>query len=166
MKNMTDIFTNNTFRSFHRFVVLTMLAVTLALILPGTAARAEAATARKAVAYDVFYAVNEVRAQYGLKDLKWNRDLTACAEVRAKELRSFFSHTRPDDSAWYTVNPEIMYGENLMASPIDMEAHELVEYWMDSPSHRALILEGRFKTAGVAFYHVNGKDYWAFEFGY
>lgn len=166
MKNMIVNTTNTKLHTFCKAIVLTLLAIMTVTCFPGGAVRAEAAKSAKEIAYDVFDEVNDVRAENGLEPLTWDDELTACAGVRAKELRKKFSHTRPDGRGWYTVNPDIMFGENLLYTPYDLTAEQLVQLWMDSPTHRELILKGSYETAGVYCYNKGGKDYWAFEFGY
>lgn len=52
------------------------------------------------------------RLQQDLQYL-WSDGLEQCAQVRATECNELFSHTRPNQSDWWTVNSEIMWGENL-----------------------------------------------------
>lgn len=108
--------------------------------------------------------VNAHRANAGLPALTWNDALTQAALVRAMECAQLFSHTRPNGSAWWTVNSTIMYGENLSFNYFNSAS--VVAAWMASPTHRANIL-GPFKTMGVAGYQApNGNVYFAQEFGY
>ena len=108
--------------------------------------------------------VNAQRANAGLGALTWNENLVQAAMVRAKECESHFSHTRPDGRDWYTVNSQIMYGENL--AYLYYNASAAVQAWMDSPTHRQNIL-GNFNTMGVAVHQTAGGEwYWAQEFGY
>ena len=84
--------------------------------------------------------------------------------VRAQEAASKFSHTRPNGKDWYTVNSELMWGENL-AKGYD-SAQSVVDAWMASPTHAANILAGDFTTCSIAVFETNGKLYFAQEFGY
>ena len=116
---------------------------------------------------DVFEEVNEVRNTFGLKDLGNSEALTYCARVRAEESSIYFEHERPDGRAWYSVNPGVQYGENLLWTSYDRNAEQLVTLWMNSPTHRALILDGNFNTMGIGTYtDRDGIDYWVIEFGY
>ncbi|MBR5115524.1 MAG: CAP domain-containing protein, partial [Lachnospiraceae bacterium] len=81
-----------------------------------------------------------------------------------EEITRRFSHTRPDGSDWYTVDGNIMFGENL-AELYDTPA-SVVDAWMNSPAHRANIMDGEFQTCGIAIYRVGNDWYWAQEFGY
>ncbi len=74
------------------------------------------------------------------------------------------NHVRPNGRDWYTVNSELMWGENL-AKGYD-SAQSVVDAWMASPTHAANILAGDFTTCSIAVYETGGKLYFAQEFGY
>ena len=118
----------------------------------------------RAMAIDALDIVNAKRAENGLAALNWSNGLESCAMVRAQEAASKFSHTRPNGKDWYTVNSELMWGENL-AKGYD-SAQSVVDAWMASPTHAANILAGDFTTCSIAVYETNGKLYFAQEFGY
>ena len=118
----------------------------------------------RAMAIDALDIVNAKRAENGLAALNWSNGLESCAMVRATEAASKFSHTRPNGKDWYTVNSELMWGENL-AKGYD-SAQSVVDAWMASPTHAANILAGDFTTCSIAVYETNGKLYFAQEFGY
>lgn len=112
---------------------------------------------------EVIAKVNEIRVANGLNALRYDASLEATAAVRANELTVRFSHTRPDGSDWYTVNPDLMYGENLADGYTTADA--VVNAWMASPEHKANILKPDFTTIAVSSVVKNGKTYWAQEFG-
>lgn len=118
----------------------------------------------RAMAVEAFDLVNVYRVAAGLPEFVWDDTLEACAQVRAAEAASLFSHTRPNGSDWYTVNSDLMWGENLAKGY--KNATNLVTGWMNSPTHAANILDGEFVTCSIAVYEVNGKLYFAQEFGY
>lgn len=112
----------------------------------------------------VFAQVNQARVEIGLSELVWSDELAAAAEVRACEIHQSFSHTRPDGSPWWTANSEIIYGENIAKGY--QTADSVVTAWMESSDHKDNILYSGFQSIGVAVYNVDGKWYWAQEFGY
>ena len=112
---------------------------------------------------EVIAKVNDIRVANGLNALRYDASLEATATVRANELNVRFSHTRPDGSDWYTVNPDLMYGENLADGYNTADA--VVNAWMASPEHKANILKPDFTTVAVSSVVKNGKTYWAQEFG-
>ncbi|MBR4084760.1 MAG: hypothetical protein IKK33_10825 [Lachnospiraceae bacterium] len=90
--------------------------------------------------------------------------MIVAAQVRAKESEQLFSHTRPDGSSFATALKEqnVSYrsaGENIAWGQRSPE--EVMKVWMNSPGHRANIMNPNFTTIGVA-YHENTKGigYW------
>ncbi len=109
--------------------------------------------------------VNKERSAAGLSALDVNQGLEQCAEVRAVECATSYSHTRPDGSDWWTVNSDLMYGENLASNYTSAQA--VVNAWMASPAHKANIMNSGYSTIGLATYTTESGDvYWAEEFGY
>ncbi len=109
--------------------------------------------------------INAQRASANLPELALSVNLENVAIVRASEISSVFSHTRPDGSPWNTVNSRIQGGENLAYG--FSSASSAVNAWMNSPSHRENILWPSFTKVGISIYVTdNGTYYWAQEFGY
>ncbi|MCR4739658.1 MAG: CAP domain-containing protein [Lachnospiraceae bacterium] len=109
--------------------------------------------------------VNEQREAAGLGTLVWDSNLESTSDVRARECSQSFSHTRPNGSAWYTVNSNIMAGENLAFGYYT--ADEVLDGWMNSPTHRENILYPTFTKISISVYvDDDGTYYWAQEFGY
>jgi len=132
--------------------------VSLAGELSGTAETQAAALA-------AFDAMNARRAQAGLPALAWNSGLEQAAAVRAVEAAQLFSHTRPDGSEWWTVNSNLMYGENLAKGYTTGDS--VTQAWMDSPTHAANILDGGFTSVAIVVHvNSNGQWFWSQEFGY
>ncbi|MDD2970923.1 MAG: CAP domain-containing protein [Lachnospiraceae bacterium] len=116
-------------------------------------------------AQQAFAEVNTIRVNAGLSALTWSDPLLPPTNVRAQEASQSFSHIRPDGSEWWTVDSQLMYGENLAKGYSD--AHSAVQAWMNSPTHKANIMNGDFKSMAIAI--TQGSDgawYWAQEFGY
>ncbi|SEA71435.1 Cysteine-rich secretory protein family protein, partial [Oribacterium sp. KHPX15] len=95
--------------------------------------------------------------------VQYSASLETTSVVRANEITTKFSHTRPDGTDWYTVNANLQYGENLAEGY--NTADDVVNAWMASPTHRANILKPDFKTCAISTTTQNGRTYWAQEFG-
>lgn len=113
--------------------------------------------------------VNEERAKAGLSEMKLDMDVTAAADVRAREIKQSFSHTRPDGSSFSTVLQQqgVSYrgcGENIAWGQRTPE--QVMNGWMNSEGHRANILNKNYKNIGVGFYQENGVNYWVQLFTY
>ncbi|MDF2512741.1 MAG: putative secreted protein [Herbinix sp.] len=118
-------------------------------------------------ANEVLKLVNAERAKAGLSAFTTNSSLTAAANKRAVEIKSSFSHTRPNGSGFQTVLGEysVSYraaGENIAYGQKTPQA--VVTGWMNSPGHRANILNANFNKLGVGVYQSNGTIYWTQEF--
>lgn len=116
------------------------------------------------LAISAFDLVNAERAARGLTAFAWDGSLELCAQIRATEIVSSFSHTRPNNTLYYTVNSDLMWAENLAKGYAD--ASSLVAAWMNSPTHAANILDGELATCSIAVYESDGTLYFAQEFGY
>lgn len=114
--------------------------------------------------------VNEVRKQYGLRELEGLELLDSAADVRANELLENYSHDRPDGNSYITAIEEtdlpewraaaenIAYGMNSMTT-----VKEAFDAWMDSPPHRENILnpDVRYMACAKATKSDNGEyTYW------
>ena len=114
--------------------------------------------------------VNEERAKVGLSPVTLDKKVQAAAQVRAKEIVTSFSHTRPDGTSFSTALKEqnVSFrgsGENIAWGQKSPES--VMNAWMNSSGHRANILNKNFKTIGVGYYRTaNGTNHWAQLFTY
>lgn len=114
--------------------------------------------------------VNAERAKEGLPAVELDADITAAANVRAREIKQQFAHTRPDGRNFSTALTDrgISYwgcGENIAYGQRSEE--EVMTGWMNSPGHRANIMNGSFKKIGVGYYQdERGVKYWVQLFTY
>ena len=108
--------------------------------------------------------VNEERTKAGLSALVLDETLASAAMVRATEIETSFSHTRPDGRSFSTVLSDmgIQYrrsGENIAWGQQSPEA--VMEGWMNSEGHRANILNPNFTKIGVGYRkNAAGRTYW------
>lgn len=121
-------------------------------------------TTEKSFAEQVVDLVNIERTKAGLSPLTINKTVESAALVRAREIETSFSHTRPDGTSFTSVLKEhgVSYmraGENIAWGQKTPEI--VVNGWMNSPSHRANILNASFNTIGVGHYqNPKGVNYW------
>src|SRR5690554_5745761 len=105
---------------------------------------------------------NIERQKAGLSILKYNTSLEAGAKIRAQEIITHFSHTRPDGSRFFTAFGNLQYqsiGENLGSGFRSPES--IVNAWMNSESHRANILKPEYQEISVAITKdADGKYRW------
>lgn len=108
--------------------------------------------------------VNAERAKEGLAPLTIDKKVQAAAQVRAVEIKTSFSHTRPNGSSFATTLKEqgVTYrrsGENIAWG--QRTPKEVVNAWMNSSGHRANIMNKNFTKIGVGYYQHNGVNYWS-----
>lgn len=98
---------------------------------------------------------NMERGASAVSSLYENPKLDTAAYLKAKDMmeKDYFSHESPEGvSPWHWFK-EAGYdykfaGENLAIGFLDSE--EVVQAWMDSPSHRANLLNPNYKEIGIA----------------
>ncbi len=119
---------------------------------------------------EVIRLVNVERAKESLSALKEDANLAKAASLRATEIVENTSHTRPNGSDCFTaienMNDYVAFGENIAYG--QKTPAEVVNDWMNSPGHRANILDqnGRgFNVIGVGCYEYNNVLYWTQLFG-
>lgn len=104
---------------------------------------------------EVLTLVNQERAKNGLGALAWGSACEGPAQIRAAEIISQYSHTRPDGSSWSTACAIPSYGgttgENLAAGNTTASPAAVVATWMASDTHRQNILNGVFSHLAVGF---------------
>lgn len=116
---------------------------------------------------EVLRLVNKERAKVGAKPLKFANDLAASAYVRATELPTKFSHTRPNGTKCFTAMPTRgrILGENLAGG--QKTPKQVVKAWMDSKTHRDNMLSKKYTELGVVYYYQpksKYKHYWVQHF--
>ncbi|MFT5849795.1 MAG: hypothetical protein ACI9H6_000614 [Patiriisocius sp.] len=97
---------------------------------------------------------NEEREDVTLSELTRNSTLDAAARMKAQHMadNEYFSHFSPSGvSPWHWFSQAnynfVHAGENLAIHFNDSD--EVVEAWMDSPTHRANIVNGSYTEIGV-----------------
>ena len=141
-------------------------AGTLAAFLP-MCAPAPAPTTQQTV----INITNQRRADNGLAPLRMNSTLTAVAQAHAADQASVdtMSHTGTDgsDAGTRIVRsgyPVQAWGENVAGGYATPDT--VMVAWMNSPGHRANIVNGTFTQIGIGLaYAPDGTAYWAMELG-
>ncbi len=110
--------------------------------------------------------VNKERAAQGLSPLKFNAELSNVARVKAADLRdkNYFAHNSPTYGSPFDMMKSfgIRYtaaGENIAKGY--MNPTSVMNGWMNSPGHKANIMNGNFTEIGVGYVSgSNGSGYW------
>ncbi len=109
---------------------------------------------------EVIKLVNEEREKAGLPALYADEKAMEYAQVRAQEILVSFSHTRPNGlkkpfEEIGAVNENISIGQT---------SEGVMKAWMESPGHRANILNDDAFAIGVGCYWSGAGYYWTQEF--
>lgn len=124
---------------------------------------------------EVLRLVNIERTSRGLKPLSNNAKLEKAADIRAVEIVGKFDHERPNGQDPFTAiegngGGFMTVSENIAAGYFTPE--EVVIGWMNSPGHKANILNASFTHMGVGYYYFdnpslekNYRHYWVQMFG-
>lgn len=127
-------------------------------------------SARAVAETEVLRLVNVERAKVGCTPVAANSALTGLAEAFSGDMaaRDFFDHTDPDGATPWDRAAKAgitgLGGENIARGQSDAAA--VMEAWMNSPGHRANILNCDFKTLGVGVHTAPGGPWWTQDFGY
>ena len=135
---------------------------TIAAVQPGSSAASE-----------VVRLTNSARSQNGYAALVEDGALSDAAAVRAREIAHSFSHTRPSGASFSSALSEsgvsylragenIAYGQRTPQAVMNGQksASEVVNAWMNSPDHRANILNSSYSRIGSASVNIDGTLYW------
>ncbi|AUS86785.1 hypothetical protein LBYS11_10760 [Lysinibacillus sp. YS11] len=116
---------------------------------------------------EVVKLTNAERTKAGLSPLQTDAKLMAAAREKSQDMQTnkYFSHTSPTFGSPFDRMKAlgIAYkaaGENIAQG--QRSPQEVVQAWMDSPGHRANILNGKFTHIGVGY--VKSGNYWTQQF--
>jgi uncharacterized protein YkwD len=143
--------------------VRVLLASVVALV--AVAAPATAAAPRRAhvglSAQALLAQINVVRAQHGLKPIRFVRPLRLAAGAHSEEMgtRGYFAHESADGTSFwkrvgqfYGSNGYRFWsvGENLLWSSGTITPEAAVSMWMNSPPHRKNLLDRHWRQIGLS----------------
>ena len=110
---------------------------------------------------EVFNLINQQRANNGLPALKMDSEVQRVARIKAQDMvnNNYFSHTSPTYGSPFDMlkSFKVSYrtaGENIAGNSSNSGA---VNAWMNSPGHRANILNSSFNYTGIGV--VTGSKY-------
>ncbi len=97
---------------------------------------------------------NDARSDNHLATVTWNETLATAARAKAEDMakNGYFAHVSPDGTVPWSWIQKAGYrfqnaGENLAVNFTDSQ--DVVDAWMDSPTHRANLLGAGFTEIGV-----------------
>jgi uncharacterized protein YkwD len=137
---------------------LLIAALTINAVFSWTSAAAQPRT--EAAEQQLFQAINRERAASGLPPLKWDVALATAARQHAEAMASqrSISHGFPGEPSLPSRAARAgarfsWLSENVAAGP---NAENISEQWMESPNHRANLLDADMDTIGAGAAERNG----------
>ena len=150
-----------------RLVVLAAASALAAALAPVASPSPAGPTIEKQVALEraVGRELNRLRVERGLRPLRFGDGLDAAAAQHSRSMltRGYFDHSSPDGTTFdqrikrYYSNRgwhRWAVGEALLSSSVEIDAREVVQTWVDSPPHRAVILSSLYRDGGVGVYYA------------
>lgn len=131
----------------------------------------------QAFAEQVLALTNQFRASQGLSPLRLNAELTATADRHSSDMlaQDYFDHTGRNGSKPWDRARALGYSANTIGENIAAgygTAAAVVQGWIDSPGHRANLLNFRYTEMGLGYRSssqdtglVNYGNYWTQMFG-
>lgn len=155
-------------RRLQLFVLISLLAALVAVVVPSTAAPAsdQAQGSLTSLESGVLQQLNKIRASHHLTLLKESVRLDGAADAHSREMGAdgYFEHTSFDGTAfwkridhWYGSDGYTSWsvGENLLWSSPGVDSVAALKLWMASPEHRANILKETWREIGISAVHVD-----------
>ncbi|GAA0693571.1 hypothetical protein GCM10010193_55260 [Kitasatospora atroaurantiaca] len=146
------------------------LATATPSAVASTVATVRPAVRKATQAAAVLALVNQERAKAGCAPLAADPRLDTLATAFSDDMaaRDFFSHTDPDGrTPWdraKTASIGYLGGENIARGQRTPE--EVMAAWMNSPGHRANILNCHYTKLGVGVHEGTGGPWWTQDFGF
>lgn len=127
-------------------------------------------TSENAAEAAVLTLVNAERAKVGCSPVRADAALASLAGDFSSDMaeRDFFDHTDPSGATPWDRAEQAgisdLGGENIARGQAN--AQSVMDAWMNSPGHRANILNCDYKTMGVGAHFAPGGPWWTQDFGF
>ncbi|MFH8731355.1 CAP domain-containing protein [Streptomyces sp. NPDC017964] len=137
---------------------------------PAAAPSLKAPSGEASAEAQVLALVNTERAKAGCRPVTADGGLAALAGNFSEDMaaRGFFDHTDPDGATPWDRAKKAgitdLGGENIARGQAN--AQSVMDSWMNSPGHRANILNCDYKTLGVGVHFGSGGPWWTQDFGF
>jgi uncharacterized protein YkwD len=127
--------------------VLSVVLVVFALLLPATAAQARGLNGSET---SLLNTMNAVRKSQGVPALRVDLHLLHAARGHSADMmrRQYFAHGSLTGRAVAAGAHGPLFGEDL-AWATGLTAQWVVDHWLASPSHRAVLLRPGFRRVGI-----------------
>ncbi len=103
--------------------------------------------------------INAERSRLGLGALAWDDNVYSACKVRATEINTLFSHTRPDGSSCFTIldsSPDFYRGMGECIYKGSSSPQSAFTAWKNSSGHYAIMIDSSYNAAALA---VDGNSW-------
>jgi uncharacterized protein YkwD len=146
-------------------VLLATAFVATAPAWAGPSGGARQLTAAPSLDVGLLSAVNDIRAERGLRPVRLSPQLSAAARLHSMEMANSgsFRHESPNGEAFWKRIKRFYdskgfrtwsVGENILWASPDVTSSGAVELWLDSPRHREILLSPRWSEVGLSAVHA------------
>ncbi len=101
---------------------------------------------------------NQFRQENGLPALQLAPVLLDLSAQRAEELSQTYGHNRPDGREWFSIIEDSTLDSNCYAAENVAAGYdtpqEVVQAWIDSPTHRKAMLGEPYQYIGIGVYYL------------
>lgn len=132
----------------------------------GGSSTSSSGTFNDAAAAKLISIINGYRQDEGIAKLATTAALNKAAKIRVQEIVKSFSHTRPNGTLCFTVDPDNIQGENIAKGSGLPTAQSAADGFMNSQGHRENAMRTSFTKTGAACLKVGATTYWVHLFGY
>ncbi len=97
--------------------------------------------------------INEERRRLGVGELTWDDTVYGCCQIRATEINTLFSHTRPDGSSCFTVldsSPDVYWGMGECIYKGSSNPQSAFNAWKNSSGHYEIMIDDSYNRAALA----------------
>lgn len=120
-------------------------------------------------AFKLLSLINGERKKEGKTMLSMDMGLYDAAKIRAVDIVTSFSHTRPDGTGWFSVFPAYQkLNIDEMLAQNSNDPSKIYDKWMETDTQKSVMLSNSYTCVGIACYYVPNsqyKYYWALCFG-
>jgi uncharacterized protein YkwD len=146
--------------------VVALACAATALATSAAAAPVSPAVQLGPLEHGVLADINTFRVAHHLSALRISAPLTTAAVLHTQEMaaQGYFAHESADGQlfwkrirTYYPSTPWTYWsvGENLLWSSPDVGASQALQLWLNSPEHRANLMNPRWREIGIAAVHAS-----------
>jgi uncharacterized protein YkwD len=138
---------------------MTRTALTFAVALAATLSTAPPASAGAGLngfERQVIAGINAARSQQGLPPVRSHRGLSRAADAHSRDMlrADFFDHPSSDGTSFQQRLRRVARGRMVGETIASLRQRQggaatVVQMWLNSPPHRAIVLEARFRRVGI-----------------